>query len=342
MAHRLRGAVIGCGFFAQNHLHAWAGLEGVEIVAVCDLDPAKVAHARTILPAARGYADAAAMLEAERPDFADIATTVQTHRSLVELCAASEAAVICQKPIAHDLAEARAMVEACDRAGVPYMVHENFRFQSPQIAVKQVLEQGGVGRPFFARISFRHGYDIYANQPYLLTEERHAIYDLGVHLLDLARFYLGEVVGLTCRTDRIDPRVRGEDTVVMLLDHAGGARCVVDFSHATRAEPDLFPQTLVRIEGDAGTVELTPGYRLVVSRPGLREERTVEPPVPSWGERPWHVVQDSVINTQRHWLDCLRSGRLPATAGRDNLRTFALVEAAYASAATGRAVAPEL
>jgi D-apiose dehydrogenase len=214
-------------------------------------------------------------------------------------------------------------------------VHENFRWQAPLMAVRQALDEGLAGRPFFARINFRHGHDIYTAQPYLATEERLAIADLGIHLLDLARYYLGEVAQLYCRTDRINPKVRGEDAAVMLLDHADGARCVVDFSNFTQTEPDPFPQTLVRIEGDAGTVELEPGYRLVLSRPGQREARDVEPAVPPWGTKPWHVVQDSVINIQRHWLDCLRAGRAPATSGRDNLATFALVEAAYESAASG-------
>jgi predicted dehydrogenase len=46
------------------------------------------------------------------------------------------------------------------------------------------------------------------------------------------------------------------------------------------------------------------------------------------------------LTTQRHWLSCLREGREPATSGADNLRTFALCEAAYASAATGDTVTP--
>jgi D-apiose dehydrogenase len=224
---------------------------------------------------------------------------------------------------------------------VALMVHENFRWQKAQMAVKELVAAGRIGRPFFARINFRHAYDIYANQPYLATEERLAIQDLGIHLLDLARFYLGEAPRLYCRTDRINPHVRGEDAVVILLDHANGAKSIVDFSFSTRTEPDPFPQTLVRIEGDRGTVELHEGYRLVLTGSGSREERSVDPPVPSWGEKPWHVIQESVINIQRHWVECLTSGAEPATSGRDNLRTLALVEAAYASAASGQAVRSE-
>jgi predicted dehydrogenase len=330
--------VIGCGFFAANHLQGWADLGGVEIVAVCDRDRARAEAAAARFGIGRVHDDAAAMLAAERPDFVDIVTTVESHKALVELAAGAGVAAICQKPFACDLAEGRAMVAACERAGVPLMVHENFRWQSPLLAVKAAIDAGRIGRPTYGRISFRHAYDIYANQPYLLTEPRLAIQDLGIHLLDLARFYLGEASRLYCRTQRLNPKVTGEDSAVVVLDHLGGAVSLVDFSFWTKAEPDPFPETLVRIEGDLGTIELDQGYRLAISRPGEREERQVEPAVPAWGAKPWHNIQESVVNIQRHWLECLRTGQAPATSGADNLKTLELVLAAYDSAARGRAL----
>ena len=73
----LRGALIGCGFFAANHLNAWRDVEGAEIVALCDRDPARLAEAAARFGIARTYADAGEMLAAEGLDFVDIATTVR-------------------------------------------------------------------------------------------------------------------------------------------------------------------------------------------------------------------------------------------------------------------------
>jgi len=329
----LNGGVIGCGFFAANHLAAWGLIEGAAIVAVCDQDPAKAKW-----PGAKSYTDAAAMLAEEKLDFVDIITTVESHRPLVELAAAHGVPVICQKPFALDMDDARAMVRACAEAGVPLMVHENFRWQSPLMAVKAVLDAGEIGAPTYARIQFRHAYDIYTNQPYLKTEPRLAIQDLGIHVLDVARYYLGEATSLHCRTQRINPDVAGEDCVTSVLEHASGAVSLVDFSFFTKLEPDPFPQTLVRIEGTKGTVELFQGYRLRVSGQGWSREEDVEPEVPPFGARPWHNIQESVVNIQRHWVDCLLNGKEPATSGADNLQTLGLVIKAYASAETGRAL----
>jgi predicted dehydrogenase len=338
---KLRGAVIGCGFFARNHLHAWRDLaaEGaVELAAVCDLEEARATEAAEAFAVPGRYTDAQAMIEAERPDFVDVVTTMASHRKLVELAAAHGVRVIVQKPFAPTITDCRAMVEACTKAGVPLMVHENFRFQTPVRAVREELERGAIGRPFFARISWRTGYDVYANQPYLALEERFIILDLVIHLLDVARFLFGEVRRLTCRTASIRPGIRGEDAATILLEHQDRVVCVVDATYQARQDPDPFPETLIEVDGSAGTLRLRQGYALTVTGREGTLRRAVAPALLPWASQPWHGVQESVVATQRHWIECLRSGAGPATSGADNLRIFALYAPAYASAATGDTV----
>lgn len=330
----LRGGVIGCGFFAQDHLHAWRDLaaEGVDLVAVCDLDEGKAQAAARAFGIPRHYGDAGRMLGAERLDFVDIVTTMPSHRSLVEQAAAHRVPAIVQKPLAPALADGEAMVEVCRRAGVALMVHENFRFQTPIMAVRAALGRGTIGAPFFGRISWRTGYDVYASQPYLAQERRFIILDLVIHLLDVARHLLGEVEELTCRTASVRQGIRGEDAATLLLGHASGATSVVDATYQAKQDPDPFPETLIEIDGALGTIRLRQGYELTVVGPDGTERRDVSPRLLPWASRPWHGVQESVLNAQRHWVECLRAGREPATSGADNLETFALAEAAYASA----------
>ncbi len=340
MSQRLRGTVVGCGFFAENHLNAWASMSDVELVAVCDIDAVKAEGAARRFGAGRHYTDAATMLREVKPDFVDIATTVASHRMLVELAAAERIPAIVQKPFGPTMADCEAMVGACARARVPLMVHENFRFQPPLRAIRDLAAQGLIGTPHFGRISFRTGHDIYVKQPYLATEDRFIISDLGVHVLDLARFYFGEVASIACRTKRVNPNIKGEDSATMLLQHKGGAVSVVDCSYATPILPDPFPETLVEIDGDEGAMRLEQGYRLRIGRRdgGKVEYRELDPEPLPWAERPWHVVQESVLRLEEHWVDCLRRGVEPETSGADNLKTFALVEAAYASAETGETI----
>jgi predicted dehydrogenase len=234
------------------------------------------------------------------------------------------------------------MVAICEKAGIALMVHENFRFQRPIMAVREALDAGIIGKPFFARISWRTAYDVYANQPYLAQERRLIILDLVIHLLDVARYLLGEVRRLIARTASVRPGIKGEDAAVLMLDHEDGASCVVDATYQSRQETDPFPEILIEIDGGEGTIRLRQGYELVVTGAGGTERRDVSPVLLSWASRPWHGVQESVRNAQQHWVDCLRAGKEPATSGADNLKTYALAEAAYASAATGDTVTPSV
>ena len=337
---KVRGAVIGCGFFAQNHLHAWNDIADVRLVAVCDKDAAKAKAAAETFRVPAWYDNAEEMFASQKLDFVDIATTMPTHRALVELAARHRVPTIVQKPFAPTWDDCVAMVGACNAAGVPLMVHENFRFQAPLIAVRRVLEAGEIGTPYFGRVSFRTGYDIIAGQPYLAREEKFIILDLGIHVLDMARVYFGEAETVYAQTQQIRPNIVAEDMATMLLRHRSGATSIVDCSYSSQISPEPFPQTLVHIEGTRGSIQLHLGYRMSVLSDGVAREEIVDSPLLSWTSQPWHTAQESVLNTQRHWVECLRTGRTPQTSGADNLRTYALVDAAYRSAAERRAVAP--
>lgn len=332
---KLRGAVIGCGFFAQNHLHGWLDLDDVELVAVCDLNEDKARTAAERYRVSRYYTGARTMFERERPDFVDIPTTMETHEELVGLAVDFHIPVIVQKPFAPDIDGCRRMVAKAAAAGVPLMVHEDFRFQKIFAETRREIDTGVIGNPVWGRFSWRTGIDVYANQPYLLTVERFIILDLGIHILDLARFIFGEVAEVTAHTQRIKPDIVGEDVATIVLKHVSGAVSVVDVSYASRRTPDPFPLTVSEIEGTRGTVTIGPDYRLSVQTPQGSRTREVPPDPRSWTSEPWHLIQDSVVHTERHFIDSLRAGAEPSTSGRDNLRTFALVEAAYASAAAG-------
>lgn len=337
---RTRVAVVGCGFFSRNHLHAWQDLaeKGVELQAVCDLDEAKAKAAAQAFGVPRWYTDVDRMLGDAQLDLVDIVTQVATHQAIVEKCVARGIATIVQKPFGPGLAACKAMTEAARAAGVFLAVHENFRFQLPMRRIGELLREGAIGEPSWARVSFRTGYDIYKGQPYLMREERFVIMDLGVHVVDLARAFLGEIAHLSAETQRRNPKVRGEDTATLLLRHRSGAVSIVECTYESRREPDVFPETLIEIEGSRGAILLKPGSRLEVTRDGRMTSYDVDAPVLSWAERPWHIIQESVLATCGNILEALRAGREAATSAADNLKTFAACEAAYEAARSRRAV----
>ena len=97
----------------------------------------------------------------------------------------------------------------------------------------QELKAGVIGCGFFAQVSFRTGYNVYPNQPYLATEERMVLYDMGVHLFDLVRFFMGEVVSLSAQTHRINPNVLAK----MLPSHYCDIRTARALRICTMSQP---------------------------------------------------------------------------------------------------------
>lgn len=335
-----RGALIGCGFFAENHMHAWNELPGARIVALCDRDRAKAEAMATRFGVEAVFDDAEEMLSAVQFDFVDVATAAASHRPLVELAVHHATTVICQKPFAETMEDARAMVDAAEASGAELIVHENFRWQAPLLRLKALIDEGRIGTPAWARVSFRHGYDNYGNQPYLKEIGRFAIMDVGLHLFDVSRWLMGEARDVACATQRRDRTVRGEDTFSALLTHERGGVTICDCTFAAKLDPEPFPGVAVTVEGDAGTVSVDAFGRLTSVSRGVRSVEETAPPVPAWGAAPWHVVQDSVIRFEAHALDVMHGRALPQPSGADNLATLALAFAAYDAAETRAVVKP--
>lgn len=337
MSRPLKGLFVGAGFFSRNHLHAWAEVDGAEIAAICDRDPARAEAAAKEFGIGEWHADAS-VLNTGRFDFVDICTTMETHEALVGIAVEAGVPVIVQKPFAPDIASCVRIEAKARKAGVPVMLHENFRFQKIFRRLREVLDSGLIGEVTFGRLNWRNDIDVYTNQPYLLKTERFMIMDVGIHMLDLARFLLGNAHSVSCFNQSVKEGLAGEDAATMMLRHDNAAVSVVDVSYATHRHPNPFPQTLGEIEGRLGTIQILEGQVLRIHTAEGRRDEVIEADGRSWTSAPWTQIQDSVPRTQQHFVDALRAGVEFETSARDSLQTYALAEAAYRSAISGQVV----
>lgn len=164
------------------------------------------------------------------------------------------------------------------------------------------------------------------------------IMDVGIHMLDLALFLVGDADAVSCINQSVKEGLAGEDAATMMLRGRDGATTVIDISYAAHRNPNPFPQTFGEIEGRLGTVQILDGEVLRVHGPGETRDERIAPDGRSWTAPPWTQIQDSVTRTQQHFIDALRSGSPFETLATDSLQTYALAEAAYRSAASGQLV----
>lgn len=336
----LRFATVGAGFWSPYQLAAWQELPGVQCVAVCDRDRDRVEKLAAASNVPAIYTDAAEMIERERPDFLDIVTDAAGHVPLVKLAADRKIHVICQKPMALTLDDCEDLVAACRKAGVSFAVHENWRWQAALRRVKELLVEGVIGLPFRCRIDMISGFDVFANQPNLRSEERFILADMGCHLFDLARCYFGEADALYCRTSRVHADIRGEDVATVLMAmNKGRTTVAVNMAYAgTPLERECFPETLVFIEGEQGSLEVAPGGWVRLTTQTQTRSQRVLPPKFAWANPDYAVVHASMVACQADLLRALTTGKASESDAADNLRTMRLVFAAYESARIGQAV----
>jgi predicted dehydrogenase len=335
----LRFAIFGTGFWSQFQLAAWQELEGVECVALYNRTRGKAEPLAERFGVPAVYDDPQALLASEQLDFVDVITDVDTHSTFVTLAAERKLPVICQKPMGPSLAIAEQMVATCRSAGVPFFVHENFRWQTPIRRLREVLDQGTIGTPFRARIDLISGFPVFANQPFLRELEQFILTDIGTHILDIARFLFGEAQSLYCQTHRIHADINGEDVATVMLKMGGQTTVVCEMAYVENAlERDCFPQTLVFVEGERGSVELSPDYWVRVTTDEGTHARRYPPPRYPWADPAYEAIHASIVPCNANLLRALRGEGEAETTGTDNLRTLRLVFGAYESAARNSAI----
>jgi predicted dehydrogenase len=231
------------------------------------------------------------------------------------------------------------MIDACDAAGVRLMFHENWRFRPWYRALRADLDAGTIGRPIRLRIAHRDTRalrpDGFADQPYLREMPRLILLEMGCHLIDTARYLLGEVASVSATLGRFGAGHPGEDVATLSLRFAGDALGLLDLSWC--APPDLArPEWALNetvVEGTEGALRLLRDGALErVGPTGTTERRPVALPPDD------QVYLGGYVATQAHFIEGLLGGSAHETSGADTLRTMEVVWSAYRSAEEGRCV----
>lgn len=336
--NNLRFAILGCGFWSQFQLGGWKELNGAECVALYNRTKSKADELARRFGVPHTYDDPEEMMEKEDLDFVDIITDVDTHPKFVELAARYKKHVICQKPMAPSFEDAKKMLKVTREAGVKFYVHENYRWQ-PQIRrIKQILDSGVIGKPFRCNSVWNTAFPLFETQPFLATLKHFALTDQGSHQFDVLRFLFGEVETIYTQIQTVSPVIKGEDVATSLLRMKNGMVCVQQISFSSPLEREVFPQVLMLIEGDKGSVRLDPDYKFAITAGSKTHYEQMTMQKYKWQTDRLEPEPPSIVACNNDILqDLLGNGKAETTA-EDNFETVRLVWAAYESASSGRVI----
>lgn len=243
---KLNVAMIGYAFMGRAHSNAWrqvshfmdSPLEPV-LKVVCGRTLASVKEASEILGWQEYATDWREVVNRKDIDVIDISTPGDSHAEIAIAAAKAGKVVLCEKPLANTVSEARLMVEAVEAAGVINMVCHNYRRAPAVMLAKQLIESGQIGTIFHYRGTYLQDWLVNPKVPRLWRMDKKqagsgALGDIVSHTLDLSRFLVGEITEVsgmmkTFITERPLPGktemapVTVDDAALSLLRFANGA-----------------------------------------------------------------------------------------------------------------------
>ncbi|MGI6726781.1 MAG: Gfo/Idh/MocA family protein [Christensenellales bacterium] len=329
MKESLKIAVLGTGYWAQFQIAAWQDI-GCEVVAVWNrtLGRAQDTAKRFNIPAV--YETVEQLLEETQYDIVDIITDAEVHEELVLASADKGKPIICQKPMSLDEESCQRMVDACEKAGVWYAIHENFRYQPQFQNLKRHMETTSLGKVLHAHIQMRSpDRDIIRKQPALGTMEHMALRDMGPHIFDVVRFLFGEISGVLTIPVSSYHDIPVDDTALSLLRMQAGYPVLCTLAH--RFHYKAF------IQFEKGSITLDAQNNIEIeSEMGAKMYPYQEPDKLAYiPEDDWAIHGGHVFIAIPSCLRALRRAYVhrqeAETSGRDNLKTMRAVFAAMRS-----------
>ena len=320
--------LIGLGEVGQHHQAAITQASGVRYAWACDLDPSLLAASG----AERTTAQVEEVLADPAVDAVSICLPHHLHLTIGLAALNAGKHVLVEKPMAVTVADADALIEAASETGRSLGVSHNQLFYAPHVRAKQLIENGELGRvrQLRSRLAIGGKYGAWRSDPTLSGGG--LLFDAGVHRVYLLRSFGGEVRAVTAVMDAPG----AEDSFVVTLEFASGAFGVIDGTYhcAEGAFDDR-----VEIAGTNGMVELAgleayfEGYA-DLSAPSLRVYTGG-----AWREEPVRDSWDATVHRSvQGFCSAIAAGDPPPVTAHDGRAVAAIIEAAYASARSGRRV----
>lgn len=348
---KVKIALIGAGNIANAHLESYCKVPDAEIVAICDINPDRLAKTADRFGIERRYTDVDSML-ADNPDLdaADVCVWNCNHAECSIKALNAGLNVLCEKPMAYSAKEAEEMKAAADRSGKLLMIGFVLRFSNEAKIAQDFIEKDYLGEIYHAKAQYvrRHG-----NPGGWFADKARSgggpIIDLGVHVIDLTRYLMGNpkpVSVYAVASNRLGDRkyiktgpgwvpedakeddvCTVEDFATALIRYDNGASTFLETSYDINGE-DIGKKQLF---GTKGGMDLSNGVKLYTTVNDYMADIDVKTANLKDG-------QDMFVAEMAHFVDCVKNGTECLAKAEDGITVMKILDAIYESARTGHEV----
>ncbi|HUW32330.1 MAG TPA: Gfo/Idh/MocA family oxidoreductase [Planctomycetota bacterium] len=372
--------LIGCGFMGRTHSNAYRRLNNffkVEhapvLKAICDVAGDKAKEFVEVWGYERAETDWHKLMEAKDIDLIDICVPNFAHKEIVVAAAKAGKMIICEKPLAMNVAEAEEMVKAVEAAKVPNLVSFNYR-RVPSIALaKQIVDEGRIGRPFHYRATYLQDWTIAADVPQggdalwrldVKVAGSGVTGDLLAHSIDTAMWLNGAIKRVVAKTEtfvkerkhaitgKVEP-VGIDDACMFLAEFANGSMGTFESTRYARGRKNYNTFELNGADGSVYFDLEEPEYLQYFEYKQLQSGKKVESHLTGW--RKIHVTnsehpymshywvpgtcigyEHTFLNQLADFVEGLESGKPAQPDFRNGLETQKVCDAVLESARGGR------
>ena len=347
---KVRIGLIGAGSISHFHALGYqANHDLAQIEAVCDLNKARAEAFAEKYNIARVYTDYASMLADAPLDAVSVAVWNHAHADATIASLKAGKHVLCEKPLAMNATQAEEMLRTAKQEDKLLMVGFVRRFAQNAEAMKAIIDAGELGDIYSARVSMVRRW---GNPGGWFSDKKRsgggALIDLGVHIIDLARYLAGNprpvsVYAATFSYLGVKPDITGvwkyktadysdfcdvEDAATAMIRFDNGMVTYVNVTWVENA-PD---SSMMQFSGTKGGAQLEPTFEIYEDRQHYLT--TVRPELEYQGIN----MEDIFKKETRHFLTCIREGLPCRCPAEDGVWLMKILDAIYESARTGHEV----
>jgi predicted dehydrogenase len=326
MARKVGYAVVGLGAISQVAvLPAFAHSKRAKLIAVVSGDKKKAKTTATKFKAscAFTYGEFAACLNHPEVDAVYIATPPGEHEKYAVAAAKAGKHVLCEKPLAASVQQARNMVDACRRNQVQFMTAYRKYFEPSSVLLRKMIRRGDLGRIDIIHTLFAELRPFGDNSPAWLFSKKLAgggpLMDLGVYCVNTSRYLVGEDPVAAQAISWVHDRRRFkevEEGVAFRLEFPSGL-----VLQGTAAYSAAF-SSFVHVHGEKGWAELSPAF-------AFEEERRLIGKIgANWFEKRFKPIDEFVLELD-YFAACIREERKPQPDGEQGWKDIVIIDAIY-------------
>ena len=266
MSDQVRVGVVGSGGWADLlHLPALKSHPRAEVAAICSRTPAHAEAMASKYAIPQVFTDYRDMIEHGNLQALVVVTPDALHYPITMDALDAGLHVLCEKALALNVYQAKAMYERAEAVGVKHMVLFTNRWLPPYQYLRQLIDEGYIGRWLHCQLSYVGEYGRRPGYAWRFDRQQGTgiLGDLGSHLIDLARWYVGDIARVSAHlqtfVDRPGPDGEvlhpANDSAMLLLEFANGAQGMIHVTAVAHVRGRGQDQRLA-LYGEGGTLEL--------------------------------------------------------------------------------------